>query len=254
MTTLYMQSPGLVGPTPLGIIAPPTPAELNVFALSGLQAWWRADIAFSGGVSWLDRKNTRRLVNNLSVSPTVQASGIGGKPALAMGSLTPQYDPDNLALVPPTGDWTVVVVARPVAATAWNFWGLNTAVASSTWPARRADEKFELRQNAVQLGISAAAFTPGSPFYFVDSWEQAATLRVGRANGAQIMSFVTAQPVANAAFVAGAGATGGSGGGSAGQLLAEVLIFSRPLAKASNAADLATVESYIAGRYGAVFG
>lgn len=253
MTTLFMQSPGILGATPLGTIAPPTPAELNVFGLSGLQAWWRADIAFNGGVSWLDRKSTRRLVNNLSASPTVQALGIGSKPTLVMGPQTAQYDPDNLAFVPPTGDWTVVFVGKPNAGVAWAFWGLNSPLASAIYAQRRADEKFEMRQNLVQLGISTAAFSPGAPFYFVDSWEQAATLRVGRANGAQVLSAVTAAPIPNAALLVGAGATGGSGAGTAGQLISEVLVFNRPLAKASNAADLATVESYIAGRYGAVF-
>ena len=254
MTTLFMQSPGLVGATPLGVVSPPTAAELAVFALPGLVAWWRADIGFASLTSWVDRKTTRRLTLNSIAWPTVQASGIGAKPSLVFGPTTPLQDPDALAFIPLTGDFTVAGVAKPVAASNWAPWGINAPVATSTYLMRRSDEKFELRQNGVQLAISAAAFGAASPFYFVDSWEQAATQRVGRINGAQVAAVTTPQAVTNSTLLVGSGGSPSFAVGLAGELLSEIMVFSRPLAKASNAADLGTLEGYITGRYGAVFG
>ena len=252
MTTLFIQSPGLVGVTPLGIITPPTAAELAVFAIGGLVGWWRADIAFTS--SWLDRKNTRRLTNLLGSSPTVNLTGIGGKPALVTSSTAAFTDPDGLAMIPLTGDFTVVQVFKPIAATIWGTWGVNQALATSTYAMMRTDEKIQFFQNGVSMFIAPSAFTAAAPKYLVDSWEQAVTTRAARVNGASVGSAVTAQVNPNSQLVVGSGWAAASGGsGAAGQMLAETLVFSKPLAKASNATDLASVESYITGRYGAVF-
>lgn len=252
MPTILMQSKNVVGSTALGTIVVPTAEELAVFALPELVEWWRADVQFKA-TQWIGRKAGKILSALSSGWPTLQNSGIGGKPSLVFGPTTGLLDPNAQALIPLTGDFSVVNVVKPVAATNWGIFGTNNASGSATYVQRDTAEKFQARINGTQLALGSTVFGAGQPCYVVNSFEDAANTWITRVNGTQLFSVVTAQVNQNSQLLVGAGASGPFAAGAVGELYSDIMIFNKPLAKSTFADSLAKVETYIATRYGAVF-
>jgi hypothetical protein len=254
MTTIILKSDLTIAPTSLGTLSLPA-IDLAVARISSLVAWWRADQAYASDGTWRDRKIGRRLTR-LSTGQMVQtASVIGGQTALLDAANSNTIgDPDGQNLVQTSGDFTIALCMQSKAATAWNPWSNGTATAATcTYLQRRADEKFSLTQGGTALGSSATVHTGGAPSFVVDSWEQAATQRILRVNGTQELSFTTAIANANSQLLIGSASLALAGGGASPQYVADVFVFNKPLAKSTYSTDLATLESYFTGRYGAVF-
>lgn len=237
-------------------------ADKAINALPSLQARWRADAGLSyvdGRITWRDLKNDRRLIPGATDAAatsvaTYAANRIGSKPAITLGLLARYLtDPDGIGLIPLTGDWTVVGVARghTTDSANWNIYGTYGSSGNFNSLMRLTTSKFRLYQGSVAMATGTTTYTADSPFYFTDSFDDTANIRNLRINGVQELNTATgANVVGNSQLTVGASQTApGSSPGGANSCVAELMIFNLALSAAANVAIRTQVESYITAYY-----
>lgn len=121
LTRLRAENEQAAGIAPIAI----SDSEIKIFRDNRVLRWWEADAGFSGG-RWRCRKTDAELVsfNGLNVPSRVSSAALNNQAALKFGAgaTNGQLYDGGAEFLPANSSFTVVIVARQIAASGVNFW------------------------------------------------------------------------------------------------------------------------------------
>lgn len=258
--TLIIKSNGITTPnsmTPIDMVRALT--DSAIVAIPDLKAWWRPDYgltntgsgveATGGSVSWVDMVSQIALTAMSDSGPQLIASAFNSKPCLrfnATGRNGRLYDAGANGLWRASASVTLAYVAKDAGGA--NTAYIGTDKASGYAQVQHASSGAVRVQHAGSNLFTGSAPGDTDPHIGLYSYDFSDHSYEWRVNGASVATGTAAAEVAAANLTVGT--AGASGSPTFRGDFYELLIFWSPLHIAGNAAHLAAVEDYLAGRYG----
>lgn len=236
-----------VNPDSAGLTPLVSTDELTLFNTASLLTWWRADTGVDAN-GWVDRKAGKRLNKNVTLPTLTTLAAYNNQPSLLFGGSGTALlnDVDGLF---PTTECTIVLVGRQGVADNAFIIGDRAATPSHIMlqDGTGVSQAQILGTNFTQ-GTTYSKQNAAGPRMLIWSMQPGTSHRLRQDRGRSDSSAAMPNPHSSSGLIIGASGNPTTGPLDGGEI-AEVMVLNTALDRASNAALLATIESYLGIRY-----